>query len=310
MLTVKDNSNQILAKSNSELISLGREDENTVRVDQDEVSGYHGIFFKAEQLWVFRDNFSTNGSFYNGKQMRSGQIKLVKDSDIVRLANYTIKCELSKQNTMQSSVVVFKGFDFIQSFEIPEDALTLNSESLEGLEFDLNFSRNQIGALSFETPGSVVINGGAHSGTMALLDQDQIDIGDYSLLVLYGEIKTAKPQTDKNARHSNSQDSQRTSKPFVFNSGDSSTDSDGLIRGLSASSLPTTSGVTTSEQSSFRRPTGRIKTTEMSMSQKLSTIAGQEHDENQMKKHKVLAAFGFFTLILLVSFLIFASSLL
>lgn len=305
MLTIKDNSNQVLAKSNSDLISLGREDENTVRLDQDEVSGYHGIFFKAEDFWVFRDNFSTNGSFYNGKQMRSGQIKLVKDADIVRLASYSIKCELSKQDLFQSSILVFKGFDFIQKFEIPDQALTLNSDNLEDLGFELNFSRNQIGALSFDTSGDVIINGDGHSGTMALLDQDQIDIGDYSFLVLYGEIKTVKPSTESHARQPNSQDNKQTAKPFVFNSGTSATGSDGLIKGLSASTIPAVSG-----QSSFRKPTGGIQTTEMSMSQKLASIAGQERDENKMKKHKALAAFGVFTLFSLVFFLVFAASLL
>ena len=150
MLILKDDSSQVLAQSKSDLISVGREDQNTVQINHESISGYHGIFFKAESLWVFRDNFSTNGSHFNGKLMRSGQIKLIRDRDIIRLSDYTIKCELTDKIELKSSVTVFKGFDVIKSFEIGPEGLIINSEQVQGLASELNFSRNEIGALSLD----------------------------------------------------------------------------------------------------------------------------------------------------------------
>ena len=321
MLILKDKSSQVLAKSNSELISVGREDENTVQIDEEAVSGYHGIFFKAQDVWVFRDNFSTNGSYYNGKLLRSGQIKFVKESDIVRLASFTIKCELTDKVELKSRVIAFKGFDVVQNFEIGQDELKINSENIQDLDSELHFSRNEIGALSLNTQNSIIVNGKAHSGKMALLDQDQIDIGDYSFFVLYGEIKAAKP---RNYTGSNS----APAKPFVFNGGLTGKDSKKVsahssVQGTTGSSLTQNSQYSSSKQTPSRgRGFGQdseldaeqpmfsgVKTSEMSMSQKLSTIADREHNVKEMKKNKILAALGVATLISLVSFLILAASL-
>ncbi len=331
MLILKDSSNKVLAESNSELISVGREDENTVRLEVEEVSGYHGIFFKAEDIWVFRDNFSTNGSFYNGKSLRSGQIKLVKDSDIVRLASFTLRCEVTDKVELKSRVIAFKGFDLIKNFEIANDGLKINAEDIQDLNSELNFSRNEIGALSFNTTDNVIVNGQGHSGKMALLDQDQIDIGDYSFFVLYGEIKVAKP---RNYKGNNSE----PAKPFVFDNGSSSfagspsnssvgssvasfagglkgdqnTQVEDSSKGFSKDKKERGSkrGFGLSSEPEQEQPMfAGIKTSEMSMSQKLSSIADHEHNQSEMKRNRIFAALGFVTLVSLVSFLLFAASL-
>ena len=151
---------------------------------------------------------------------------------------------------------------------------------------------------------------------MALLDQDQIDIGDYSFFILYGEIKAAKPRSYVG-------NNSEPAKPFVFDNGLAGNSTGG-------SSSVKASYEQTSEQdlkqSSGRQSSGRgfgqssqsdaeqpmfsgIKTSEMSMSQKLSSIADQEHNVKETKKNKVFAALGVVTLISLVSFLILAASL-
>ena len=282
MLIIKNNSDQILAQSESALISLGREDENTVRLDEEAISGYHGIFFRALKYWVYRDNFSTNGSYYNGNLMRAGQIKLVKDRDIIRLASFTLKCELSVKNEVDNSVIVFRGFDVVSILEIGDTPLIIDQSNVEELTPELTFTKNEMGAITLDTASSLAVNGGAHTGKMALLDQDQIDIEDFSLLVVYTNRKPVRSAIQKPTRPEEEVATRsQSNQKFIFNT-------------EKTNSAPLLSGVRTSE---------------MSMSQRLAWIADEEQSIKESRKESILAIFGAITLLTTFSFIVFVDSI-
>ena len=284
MLIIKESTGKVLAKSDLDLISLGREEDNTVPLDVESVSGYHGIFLNVQGTWVYRDNFSTNGSFFNGNALRFGQARVVKNGDLIRLANYQIQCELKNERELKNNIVlVLKGFDAVSSFSLPDFSSTLIIDSAIVPEYNnTNFTivRSQEGVLSLTSEQEIAVNTKPHTGKITLIDQDQVDVGEYTFLICNTSIavKASRNVPERN-EYDPSKKLAESGKRVVF-------------------------GGANTEQTQEKKSGGFRA--EMSMSQKLATIAD---DEATKQKNKVERAYAIFGVVVLFTTLIFFSSL-
>ncbi len=68
-------------------ISFGRKSDNDIVIDHPTVSGHHGRFRKEEGHFVVEDLNSTNGTFINGRRIKSGK---VKDRDQIGVAGHIL----------------------------------------------------------------------------------------------------------------------------------------------------------------------------------------------------------------------------
>jgi ABC-type multidrug transport system ATPase subunit/pSer/pThr/pTyr-binding forkhead associated (FHA) protein/ABC-type multidrug transport system permease subunit len=67
----KDNGNDLLNKS---LISIGRNDDNDLVINNIKVSRYHAKIIKQDGRWIIEDLNSSNGTFVNGKKIKSREV--------------------------------------------------------------------------------------------------------------------------------------------------------------------------------------------------------------------------------------------
>lgn len=286
MFTIKETSGKVLAKSESALISVGREDDNTICLDVESISGYHGVFLHVDGFWLYRDNFSTNGSFINGINLRSGQARLVKNGDLVRLANHTIQCELKAESNVQNNnLIIIKGFEPMCSISLPESSSTMLLDSTLVNTYDgatITFNRSQEGVLSMSTQETVAVNNKPHKGNLTLIDQDQIDVGEYTFLVCSSLLLT------------------RPSRPVIDREYDPR-------KKMSESGKNSVFGVAKAAEVSGTVKVGDFRA-EMSMSQRLATIADDEATQRKKKVENAYAAFGVLVLFTSISFVVFAFS--
>ena len=72
-------------------ITLGRDERNSVAVDDKMVSRFHAVIQKIKADYFIKDLKSSNGTFVNGERVPEGKyIKLCKD-DVIRLGKNELK---------------------------------------------------------------------------------------------------------------------------------------------------------------------------------------------------------------------------
>jgi hypothetical protein len=71
----------------SELITLGRADDNDLHFELDAISGIHAVFARSGERWYVQDHNSKNGTFVNGERLEPGSPRRLSDGDTVRLGN-------------------------------------------------------------------------------------------------------------------------------------------------------------------------------------------------------------------------------
>lgn len=284
MLTLKETSGKVLIQSAANLISVGRESDNTLCLEVEAVSGYHGFFVFINNLWIYRDNFSTNGSFVNGMALRPGQARLLKSGDIIRLANYTLLADIVNSNK-SDCIIVIKGFEAISTIEFPDlsGSLQIDANLISGYDaVPLTINRSPEGVISLNAAQAVQVNTKAHTGNLSLIDQDQIDSGDYSFLISYSYIPKRPSMPVPDRSYDPAKKMAESGKNAVF--GNVKTDSSGVVK------------------------VGEFRA-EMSMSHRLATIADDEATKNRTKIENAYAAFGVLVLFTSIFFVIFAQSL-
>ena len=71
---------------------LGREpDAPGIALNSKAVSRNHGFFVRCRNNWFYKDLGSTNGSFVNGNQVKSGQWSLVRNGSVVQVADVALR---------------------------------------------------------------------------------------------------------------------------------------------------------------------------------------------------------------------------
>jgi hypothetical protein len=62
------------AELTSELLTLGRAEDNSIRIEHESISSHHGQFQFDGSLWIFTDLGSTNGTSVAGQRIESVQM--------------------------------------------------------------------------------------------------------------------------------------------------------------------------------------------------------------------------------------------
>ncbi|MFZ5806801.1 MAG: FHA domain-containing protein [Verrucomicrobiota bacterium] len=71
-------------------LSIGREKDNTVSLDREAISGYHVELVWKDGDYQFSDLNSTNGTYYNGEQVKEG---VLRNGDILQVADVVFRYE-------------------------------------------------------------------------------------------------------------------------------------------------------------------------------------------------------------------------
>ena len=108
------------------LVTIGRDDDNVVIIDNVSVSRRHGFIAKAGTQWIYCDLSSTNGSFHNNRPVQSKRHLLLRDGDKLTLANFELQIEISEEadgspNPPARSLLLFRGVDFEQEISLDDN---------------------------------------------------------------------------------------------------------------------------------------------------------------------------------------------
>ncbi len=71
-------------------ITIGREPENTIHIDDGLVSRYHALVQKIKDAYFIKDLDSTNGTFVNGREIPKGNYIKLNRSDVIRIGRTEI----------------------------------------------------------------------------------------------------------------------------------------------------------------------------------------------------------------------------
>ncbi len=72
-------------------VSVGRDPNSGLSIQDDGISRQHGKFEHHGDYWFFKDLGSTNGSFINGIKLRHDELRLIKRGDLLQLADISLK---------------------------------------------------------------------------------------------------------------------------------------------------------------------------------------------------------------------------
>lgn len=75
---------------NDDNISIGREEGNTIILENDLVSKQHAIIFKRKRTYFIKDLNSTNGTFINDKKTVPNKIYKLKDGDKIGIGPFVL----------------------------------------------------------------------------------------------------------------------------------------------------------------------------------------------------------------------------
>lgn len=183
-------------------LSLGRSSDNDVVIDAEGVSRLHALIQQAGDSWVFRDLGSTNKSWVNGIEVSQGQVRLLRNHDVIQLADFPLRVsDLSKEDIsglpdvyVSVFLLVFVGGKFREQVDLiePDDRLVLGGPeanfNIEGFASDnliMVIARN-LGRLELtvgKVGPTVKVGGVGVRGTTSLVDRDEIDVEELKVVV-------------------------------------------------------------------------------------------------------------------------------
>jgi pSer/pThr/pTyr-binding forkhead associated (FHA) protein len=71
--------------------TIGREDDNSIRLDDDKVSRHHAVVRPREGKWFIEDLDSTNGVLVNGARVKQAELR---KGDVIRVGTYDLVLEV------------------------------------------------------------------------------------------------------------------------------------------------------------------------------------------------------------------------
>ena len=194
---------------------IGRDDQNALVLDIESVSREHACFFEARGRWFFSDLGSTNGSWVNGQKSTPTSIRLLRDGDLVQLANVALRVTLTPSEDQASevdevpSLFVFQEGEFKMEFPLASSASRFALQDLANFLTLGHFEKLPAMTVSFR-PGKlelvvasedarVLVNGvewGGSSGSgRTLYDRDELDSGSIKVVIV--DLNTAKTAKDR-----------------------------------------------------------------------------------------------------------------
>lgn len=175
-------------------LTFGREPENSVVINSASVSRRHGIISEAGSQWVYRDFGTTNGSWVNGIPVREGQLRLLRDGDIVLISDFPVKITslADRPENEYPSILVFSGekfdfeFDFSQqqSFVFGGDG-ELSENGSSDSQVEIRYQEGRLELVTEKSVVPVVVNAlsVASGGVSSLVDRDVVSLGYFRVVV-------------------------------------------------------------------------------------------------------------------------------
>ena len=216
----QDSVNQIITAS-AGVIMVGRDSGNTVCVDSRAISRQHGAFFCAGTQWFFIDFRSTNGSFLNGKALRPGEMRLVRNGDRVKLADFLVGVVEGDEEgapikgTFQgeTTLIVFEGDSFIDevsmdatnaAFHVGGPANDLKAGGIPNPDKQFEFLRQgaSLEVIVHNKESGITINGQVENERRRLSDRDIISFGSIQIVVsdpIYPVMRSKRSDTTPEA---------------------------------------------------------------------------------------------------------------
>jgi hypothetical protein len=124
-------------------IPIGREPAAGICVLDEGISRQHGCFMRVRSHWLYRDLGSLNGSYINGKQLGINTYYLVRDGDILQLADICLRIKESdqegplndrfKKSRSKGVIIVLVDDDLVGEFYTDQDGtvVTIGGEESE-----------------------------------------------------------------------------------------------------------------------------------------------------------------------------------
>ncbi len=147
------------------VIPVGREPESGVCVLDEGISRHHGRFFRGGSHWFYHDVGSLNGSFLNGLELDAGTRYLVRDGDILQLADICLRVRESddsglipqraKRSRSQGLVIVLDDDQIVGEFEAIKDGKICVIGGVDS-QFNLDGDTSKFPALVIEMVGKEV----------------------------------------------------------------------------------------------------------------------------------------------------------
>lgn len=184
------------------LVSIGREQDNDVIVSSEGLSRHHACLLPAGSQWVLKDLQSTNGTWVNNVRLAPGQLKIIRNNDIIQLADVLLQALEEDEGAGLSrhdfpSLLVFLGENFQEEIVLSNlkphiviggsDAdLRVWSPAEEHLgRAIIRHNASQL-ELSIEAQGpKVMVNGVVVGGVTALSDRNEIIVEPFKMLVSF-----------------------------------------------------------------------------------------------------------------------------
>jgi predicted component of type VI protein secretion system len=180
-------------------LTVGRESDNAIVIDSDSVSRLHACIFEVLGNWFLRDLNSTNGTLVNGVKVQPGQLRLLRDGDLVQLANFPVRFTevLSPEAEdvyMPPTLLVFYGDHFETDFPLATPGARFSIGGADGhvfldnapshtVQLEISSNANHLELTTGSGGVPIIVNGMAVGGTTALTDRDEIDVGTYKIVV-------------------------------------------------------------------------------------------------------------------------------
>lgn len=180
-------------------LTFGRDMENAIVIDSDSVSRVHAAIFDAQGSWLFRDLNSTNGSLVNGVRVQPGQLRLLRDGDLIQLATFPVRYTDVQKPSAETiaatppTLLVFYNDNFETEFPLAtpgakfaiggDDAHFFLSAAGEETQLEILANGSRLELHSFPGQSSVIVNGMSVGGVTNLSDRDEVDIGPYKIVI-------------------------------------------------------------------------------------------------------------------------------
>jgi hypothetical protein len=185
-------------------LTIGREPENHIVVDSDSVSRQHGCLLEASEHWLFKDFESTNGTWVNGVRLTPGQVKLLRNGDVLQLADFPMRItELVQSDKPETpSILVFYNgrfenqFNFSSSGDLfaiggPNGSYFIEGATSGQSQLQISYNGERLELTTGVSEVKVTVHGMASTGVTTLSDRDDILVGPYLLIV--SDIRSASP---------------------------------------------------------------------------------------------------------------------
>ncbi len=189
---------------------IGRDDQNSLVLDIESVSREHGCFFDARGRWFFIDLGSTNGSWVNGIKASPTNVRLLREGDLVQLANVAIRVtfEAAEGDTREieevPSLFVFREGEFQMEFPLAASSSRISLADLQGYlalrnteslpAMTVNFRPGKLEIVVATDGVTMLVNGvewGGNAGSgRTLYDRDELDSGSIKIVIC--DLATAK----------------------------------------------------------------------------------------------------------------------